>query len=183
MLVGHSTITTGLDLSPRQCHTGKNEAWLIWEQDDAPVHMTLTQHHRKRWRLWCGVNGNRHHECGSLATNWWEMVLVDMGTSRGLECWKVEVEMACKFATVCQQIHACWHYSDCTGIPQTCHISLFQQSSLQRVHYGRSKCVSIGICHTDQLALLSPIIMSLLKSAGTISIDGGLAFTAITHVL
>ena len=147
--VGRSTVTAGLDLSPRRRHTRMRRLSLDKQKRDSSenttfrhsvIHVALVRHHSKRCRLCCGVNGsllNGRRECRPLATNRREMVLVDMGTSRvSCTCCRMEVQVTCGSATACRRMRRSTRTDVTRAAPAPLNLATFPCSN----HVRHSRC-------------------------------------------
>lgn len=138
---------------------GVTKVWLIWEMCHSVVHIGIVWHHCRHWRLYYVVNSSLlkcRYKCKLLTTNWLEMVLVSMGTSKvSWTCCRMQIEVACLFNTSCQRMCQ----STCVDIslvaPTLLKLATFPHSN----HFccswctvNTSRCVSPAICHINQPA-------------------------------
>lgn len=95
------------------------------------------------------------------------MVLINMGTSRVFStCCRMEVEVACRFTTTCQWMRRSTRVDVTLTTPDSFKFATFPCSNHLRhsqCTVDESRCISAAICCMDQPALLSPIILFLLK--------------------
>lgn len=178
--VGRSTIAAGFSLSPRRRHSPKRRLSLKKKKRDSSektipwhsvVHIALTRHHSRGWRLCCGVSGshfNGRHQRRPLATNRRQMVLLDVGASRvSCTCSRISVHVLCGAANASHRTRRTTS-ADITLADSIHSKRSTVPCSINRRHNWSNvdayRYLSASSCRKVQPALLSSITMTLVNS-------------------